>query len=149
MMSEKQYKLLFVDDALIDEPYLSIPFDEAGFLVCRVTTGLEAYELLKNNRYDAVVLDNMMPPGGDEETEWSYKETTRGLHTGLTILKKMAEMPYKPATWILTGLADSHVLHYEEKFEFVIKVIKKDYLLSTLADDIKKYLCKKEEKNNE
>jgi len=135
-MKTTRFRLLFVEDQLIEEPYLALPFRNRGFAVDCATTGLEAYEKIKSVRYDAIVLDNMLPGGGENGSEWSFEKTGSCLRTGLILLRKLAELGSPPLVWVLTGLPDTNMEREEKSFEFVVEHIKKDYSLFRLANQI-------------
>lgn len=140
MTYERKYKLLFADDDLLQEPELVTCVEDSGFAVDCATTGLAAYKLIIANKYDAVVLDNMMGPGRDEEDSWSFEETGMALSTGLRVLQGMRGMQEPPPVWVLTALPDSEIELQEREFPFVVGYINKPCDLCELATCIYNYL---------
>lgn len=139
-MSVRQYRLLFVEDEVDAAPELVEILELGGFAVDTAKTGLEADELLKHNQYDAVVLDNMMPPGGDKDSEWSLNSTEGGLHTGLQVLRKLDELKSPPPVWVVTALPDPEIEAEERRFPFVKGYSTKPTSLVKLGEDISEYL---------
>ncbi len=141
-MATKEYRLLFAEDQLLEVPYMVLLFEQEGFKVDRATTGREAFERIKEEDYDAVVLDNIMPPGGDEGSEWGYQDSSSALRTGLLVLQKMRELDHPPPVWVLTALPDTETEAKERAFPYVVEYVQKVFSLSKLAKKIRAYLEK-------
>lgn len=141
-MCDRKYSVLFAEDDLSTHPELTLLIEVEGFAVDTATTGQGAYQLLERNVYDALILDNMMAPGGEDGSEWSRKETQAGLNTGLKVLRKMAESGRTCPVWVVTALPDTEVEAAEKNFPFVIEYIRKDFSLTELARKIRSYLEK-------
>jgi len=144
-MAQKIYRLLFVDDELDAEPYLVIPFEDAGFEVDTATNGADAEHAFRSGvKYDAIILDNMMAPGEDPQGKWNFDVVKNGLHTGLLFLGMMAEAcDSPPPVWVVTGFPDAEVETKEREFAFVVDVIRKPHSLELLAAEIIRYLSER------
>ncbi len=148
-MAQRTYRLLVVDDDLAEEPYLVVPFEDAGFNVDVATNGADAERAFRDRgKYDAIILDNMMPPGEDQTGTWSFDTTKSGLHTGLLFLGIVAEYDSPPPVWVLTGFPDADVEAKERTFGFVVDVIRKPYSLEILANAVQQYLCDRSERGD-
>ena len=60
-MAESKYKLLIAEDDVSLRHIVSAFFIKNGFEVDQAADGTEACSLVMNNRYDAIILDIMMP----------------------------------------------------------------------------------------
>ena len=60
-MAESRYKLLIAEDDVSLRHIVSAYFIKNGFEVDQAEDGTEACSLVMNNRYDAIILDIMMP----------------------------------------------------------------------------------------
>ena len=60
-MAESKYKLLIAEDDVSLRHIVSAFFIKNGFEVNQAADGTEACSLVMNNRYDAIILDIMMP----------------------------------------------------------------------------------------
>lgn len=139
MMTEYQYRLLLVEDEVITDPELKQVFELTGFAVDTAITGQQAANLIHQNTYDAVVLDNMMAPGNGDP-DWALDKTHGGLYTGLKVLERIAELPKPPPVWVVTALPDTDVERDERKFSFVQEVLKKPVSFALLSLEIRGYL---------
>lgn len=143
-MNKKRYELLIADDDFLEQPDLDFLFKLRGFAVDIATTGIDAWNKIQNKQYSGIVLDNMLPGGGEEGTEWSIEKNGNSLHTGLKLLQLIDGIPIKPLVWILTALPDSDIESKEREYLFVVRYIKKEYSLKELADEIWSQLQKEE-----
>ena len=139
-MTSRPYRLLLVEDDVVTQPELIRIFEIAGFVVETAVTGLQASRLLREQRYDAVVLDNMIPPGGESGSGWSFEETEGGLHTGLKILREMKSLPKPPPVWVVTALPDTDVESEERNLPFVVGYFTKPTSLWEVANQILSHL---------
>ena len=65
-----RYKILLAEDNLVNQKLAVRILEKQGHLVEVVENGLEAYEAIKRNKYDVVLMDVQMPVmGGFEATE--------------------------------------------------------------------------------
>ena len=138
-MTRQKPTLLFVEDAVDQEPCLLLPFELAGFSVDTATTGQAAVEAIRKKRYDAVVLDMMLPPG-ETAGDWNADNTEHGFMTGLRIMEKLQESPHPPPVWVLTGMPDTKLKRRAVSFPFVREYIMKDFSLRELAERIGAFL---------
>lgn len=131
-MADVRYKLLYVDDELRERPHLADAFEDAGFDVTAAMSGQQAYDsLIAQHSFDAIILDNMMPVGSDDETSWRPEDTLYGFRTGIVLLRKLKSLADKgtckvPPIWILTALPDSSV--HREATDEEMKGIVKEYV---------------------
>lgn len=135
-MNERKYKLLFIEDDLLGEPYLVTPFERVGFLVDVAVNQLDAYNLLVANKYDAIILDNMLPTGKEKDFEPSEEDSCGGLK----LLQEIEKMKHKPPIWVVTAFLDVEIKAKEERCGLVVEYIGKPFLLKRLAQKIKDYL---------
>lgn len=148
-MRAHKYRLLYVEDQLDEEPYLAVPFEEEGFDVVGVTTGLQAVTCLAREAFDAVVLDNMLAGGGEIGSEWGHDKTENGLRTGSLVLATIEAMALPPPVWVLTALADTDTEKREKTSDVVEEYIKKEFSLIELAQKIKRRLDERGGKDGE
>ena len=90
-------KLLFVEDDLpgddADDMLWTLLINES-YDVTPVRTGTEAWELLKDTKYDMVLLDIMLPP--DHEEGIPHLDGVQRLDMGLYLLKELRDGKFEP-----------------------------------------------------
>ncbi|MBS1272621.1 MAG: Transcriptional regulatory protein ZraR [Candidatus Marinimicrobia bacterium] len=78
-MEKARAKILWADDEIDLLTPHQMYLKEKGYEVTGVTNGADAVEEIRNNRYDLVLLDEMMPGQDGLETLTQIKETSPGL----------------------------------------------------------------------
>jgi CheY-like chemotaxis protein len=67
------YRILWIEDeGKIELSQFATPLRRAGYLVDIAADAAEAIRLLKEKRYDALIIDLVLPPGTGFETEEYY-----------------------------------------------------------------------------
>jgi len=98
-------KLLFVDDEIYQSSYYQHALEDAGFDLVAATSTDEAIEFARRERYSAIVLDVMMPPGG----EFDSIETAGGFKTGIALARELREIQPDSHIVALTNSTDPEI----------------------------------------
>jgi CheY-like chemotaxis protein len=61
MTEEIKKKILIVDDDVVGIAILAKAFEEMGFAILKGHNGQEALTMVKNNKVDLIILDQLMP----------------------------------------------------------------------------------------
>lgn len=121
-MTNKQ-KILIVDDEADLRELISSEFELNGFDTVEAENGTIALSIVKEQKIDAIVSDIRMP-GGD----------------GITLIKKLNELPNPPLLVFITGFAD---ITPEEALALGAKAIfSKPFDLAAIVDAIQGALNK-------
>jgi DNA-binding response OmpR family regulator len=127
-MSQKTPKILLVeDDKLVSDLYIEILRGE-GYRVDAVSDGEQAYQKMKGNRYDLVLLDVMLPK-------------LDGIDV-LRKLKKEGKLKKNKKIFMLTNLSEEAVKTKGERIEIDKYLIKSSLTPDILVEEIKAALKK-------
>ena len=61
MHNKKRLRALVVEDNLVAQRYISVFLERVGFEITLIDNGVDALKLLKNNRFDIIFLNVIMP----------------------------------------------------------------------------------------
>ena len=81
-----KYKILLVDDNLLNLKVAEKLLKKYGFNVTSVNSGLECLNITKNNTYDLVLMDHMMPEMDGIHTLYNLKKRASGFETPVIVL---------------------------------------------------------------
>ncbi|MBR7042451.1 MAG: response regulator [Bacilli bacterium] len=80
------YKVLLVDDNLLNLKVAEKLLKKYGLQVTSVNSGLECLNVTKNNKYDLVLMDHMMPEMDGIHTLYNLKKRASGFDTPTVVL---------------------------------------------------------------
>ena len=80
------YKVLLVDDNLLNLKVAEKLLKKYGFQVTSVNSGLECLNITKNNKFDLVLMDHMMPEMDGIHTLYNLKKRASGFDTPTVVL---------------------------------------------------------------
>lgn len=81
-----KYKVLLVDDNLLNLKVAEKLLKKYNIQVTSVNSGLECLNITKNNKYDLVLLDHMMPEMDGIHTLYNLKKRAAGFDTPVVVL---------------------------------------------------------------
>ena len=81
-----KYKVLLVDDNLLNLKVAEKLLKKYNLEVTSVNSGLECLNITKNNKYDLVLLDHMMPEMDGIHTLYNLKKRASGFDTPVVVL---------------------------------------------------------------
>ena len=81
-----KYKVLLVDDNLLNLKVAEKLLKKYNIQVTSVNSGLECLNITKNNKYDLVLLDHMMPEMDGIHTLYNLKKRASGFDTPVVVL---------------------------------------------------------------
>lgn len=84
-MAQCQSRILYCDDQLKEQPERVKMLERKGFVVDVALDGATCLQRLGKGAYDVLILDIMMPTGGNEVDNG---EADMGYQTGLVVLRK-------------------------------------------------------------
>lgn len=118
MISLKGKSILIADDEeLIREIFVEV-FSSLNAIVTEAHNGKDAFELLKANKFDALISDIRMP-GGD----------------GIKLLEQIQkELPYQPKIFLCSGFSDIDPATAETLN--VVKVFPKPFVVKTVVQAV-------------
>lgn len=68
------YKILLVEDQFINQKLMKNVLEKSGYEVTGISDGESALELLKNNKYDIILMDIQMPELNGYEVTKRFRE---------------------------------------------------------------------------
>ncbi len=122
-LEKDKYKILLVEDNLINQKVASMMINSVGHELEIANNGKEAVEKFKSNSYDIILMDCQMPiMGGCEATQ---------------VIRKFEKREDLQRTTIIAMTADTSKKTKEECFEagmdeFLTKPIKQEHLIKTI-----------------
>lgn len=119
----KKLKVLVTEDEAINRMYITTILARNGWEIHEAADGLEAIELLKNNKYDVVLMDISMPRlNGIDATMQIRAEESDSQHLPIIALTAHA-FPSDRKKFLAAGMDDVVVKPLNE--ETLIEVISK------------------------
>jgi len=112
-------KILIVDDDPITVKYIQALLEDNGYDTCTAANGVEAYEILRQEKPDLITLDLEMPE------EWGSRFYRR--------LSKDAEFKDTPVI-VISGMAGRHAI--KKAVAYLGKPFDQDKLLATVTKAI-------------
>lgn len=120
-MTDKQKRVLIVEDEKPLAHALGLKLEHEGFAVTVASNGQECLDLLEKEAFDVLLLDLIMP-----EID------------GFQVLERLSQKPERPATFVLSNLSqhedEERVLQLGARKFF----IKSDTPLTIIVDEVKK-----------
>ncbi len=98
-------RVLFIDDDLYAVQIFVEVLLDAGYAVSQASSPDEALDLAREERFDAVVIDIMMPPG----SVFTAIETAGGYKTGIALARAIRELQPDTKLLALTSSTDPEV----------------------------------------
>jgi len=114
--------VLFVDDQLSTLEYYISKLKEQGYEVDTAFTGQDALDRIRDNKYDLIVLDIMMPYHRmedllqltDEEILHAPEENVK---TGVRIYRELSKSPTRPPIVILSARSEADIRRISREME--------------------------------
>jgi DNA-binding response OmpR family regulator len=120
-MGDNQKKVLIVEDEKPLAHALELKLQHEGFAVTVASDGQECLNILKDQRFDVLLLDLIMP-----------------VLDGFQVLEQLRQSPTKPAIFVLSNLSQ----HEDEERVLALGVrkffIKSDTPLTVIVEEVKK-----------
>ncbi|HSD56307.1 MAG TPA: response regulator [Candidatus Saccharimonadales bacterium] len=120
IMGDTQKKVLIVEDERPLAHALELKLQHEGFAVTVASDGQECLDLLKDQTFDVVLLDLIMP-----------------VMDGFQVLEQMKQLPQMPAVFVLSNLSQ----HEDEDRVLALGArkffIKSDTPLTTIVEEVK------------
>src|ERR1700693_6189780 len=99
--------VLLIDDENVPADFYAKALQRAGFSVRRARSVAEALESLQSNKFVAIVLDIMMPPG----KEYQDFDHAEGLRTGVFLLQDIKRLHPKTPIVVLTNVTNQETVN--------------------------------------
>ncbi len=137
-LTAKNVTILVVDDNLMNLKVIRSYLNKTGIVLHEADSGMKCCELVKENKYDLILMDHMMPEMDGVETFKRLKEMENNLSIDTPVV-------------MLTATAVSGMKEYfiKEGFsDYITKPVNSETLLNTIAKMIpEKTSCQQKEAN--
>ncbi len=119
-MADGQKKVLVVEDEKPLSHALQLKLEHEGYAVTTASDGQECVDLVKNQQFDVILLDLIMP-----------------VMDGFQVLEQLKTLPTMPAVFVLSNLSQ----HEDEQRVLALGArkffIKSDTPLTTIVEEVK------------
>jgi CheY-like chemotaxis protein len=135
---EIKKRILWIDDDYYAIRGLVRPLEEEGVIVDNVPSGLDAFERLKTEKYDLLIVDMIIPLArNDDKVNVEAQEWENEEYVGVGLVKWLREKSDIKCPILLLSVIDDPIGKYElSKYINIHSIIKRGLFPSKLREEV-------------